>query len=1150
VADLLFSGDNKENGMVKGVAKRYIELAIVVIAVACLILIAGNYYHYDKSLGITIESTTSSLIQSMTKKKVVEKCPPGWIRIQVPDGYLFREKAGPSLWLKIFDTFPLSGKGKERVYRLYDEGSEEKANQNLKDMYQMERFKPVKIKHITWTEDPFKAKYWRYDFYSLRETRHLLATGKKTGDTKYYKKALEIATSFVDNGMDKPHSWDDYHTVAFRSMSLVNLWWKLREAKVLSATDSTKILKALKVHGDFLQDSNHYDAQHNHGINESIALYSLAVNFPEMPGSKAWLSVARNRLDTASKDLIDDDGALVENSPYYHFYILQKFWDLYHYSKLIKVPISFNFDSRFKKMISYATYILQPNLEVPLVGASLRSEIHNDGVFSDIAAQDPYFRYVLSQGKDGQRPPKLNVFFPSTGETILRSAWGDKKDFKDQTQVIFDVGPYRTTHSHLDALSFSLYAAGKSLMPDAGLYSYVKEPLKSYFIGTRAHNTVVVDGKNQKKGAAEPVEFIEGKGFSMQTASHELYDGVTHKRTIALLDKSLVLIVDNLESKDKHKYEQMFHLNPGVRLVRNGLRITTNGSSPNESLTIHQLQPDGLRLSVVKGQQSPPDGLISYQYEKLVPDYSLAYSISASNASFITLVEIGEANENLTTSLSKSKSGIRNLTIDTGKSSFSISIKEEPKTQPKVDVEAPSRRNVPVPTILEDFSKQFNWTLDDTTGAMFLDRRRLLGGKPTMRLITSTSGEPLYASRKLDMDLSNKNLSVRMLVNNPNNLDSLNIKCIDMNGYVATNFLKSAYTNDYNGDWLTVSLGTGYYRDKQGEWSFTDRRFMWRKIKGIEISANSKKGTVCQLSFGAMATIPAQKTGAVVICFDDGHGTILHAFNVMKKYGVKGNIAVIADRPEQSAHGYLTLNQLKNLQNNYGWNLVNHSAHHKNAVLTYYNNNKLEDYRQDVLDGAKYLLENGLNTAPNWYIYPNGATNNSIKRIIGKYYSFARTVRAEPEVFPFGDNLDVKDFNVNEKSTAVQVHNALKDAKLCRQTLILTFHRIWTGPPSSPLPKSNTRVQDFETIIKDIKYQGIPVLTFSELDRLNNIPENKISFDKGNPARQIVRIEAQQTSVFDFWQPAVLYSIVIIAFIIIRLLSRRKRLADYGNTKG
>ena len=99
----------------------------------------------------------------------------------------------------------------------------------------------------------------------------------------------------------------------------------------------------------------------------------------------------------------------------------------------------------------------------------------------------------------------------------MRSGWGSGSDFVNQTQLIFNVGPFRTNHSQLDALAFSLYGQGVALMPGLGLYTYASGTAKDYFWGTSSHNTVVVDGGNQGEGSPIEGTFETGNGYTYQT---------------------------------------------------------------------------------------------------------------------------------------------------------------------------------------------------------------------------------------------------------------------------------------------------------------------------------------------------------------------------------------------------------------------------------------------------------------------------------------------------------------------------------------------------------------------------------------------------------------------------------------------------------
>jgi hypothetical protein len=142
-----------------------------------------------------------------------------------------------------------------------------------------------------------------------------------------------------------------------------------------------------------------------------------------------------------------------------------------------------------------------------------------------------------------------------------------------------------------------------------------------------------------------------------------------------------------------------------------------------------------------------------------------------------------------------------------------------------------------------------------------------------------------------------------------------------------------------------------------------------------------------------------------------------------------------------------------------------------------------------------------------------------MKLIVGQMYKFARTTQSEPETYPFGDRLAVKTLEVQSPKDAetgadniftppAQVAQALADAKRFGNTLILTFHRIHaTASDESGYP-----LNDFKAIADEIKASGLPVLTFSGLDRSNGIPEdNYVHVDLGHPSQTIVRVKVTAT---------------------------------------
>ena len=63
--------------------------------------------------------------------------------------------------------------------------------------------------------------------------------------------------------------------------------------------------------------------------------------------------------------------------------------------------------------------------------------------------------------------------------------------------LIFDCGPLGDGgHGHYDLLSVEAWDGARPLVLDPGRFTYA-EPLRRWFRGTAAHNTVCVDGEDQ-----------------------------------------------------------------------------------------------------------------------------------------------------------------------------------------------------------------------------------------------------------------------------------------------------------------------------------------------------------------------------------------------------------------------------------------------------------------------------------------------------------------------------------------------------------------------------------------------------------------------------------------------------------------------------
>lgn len=631
----------------KGLSDRQLlRLEVVVFMVVLLIFGAKttNYLGIEALQPERLFAAPARFVERTVTRvryhRIIGSCPAETNKIVIDWSYVCRKDTAPNAHVTIFDTYDRLGNRREYIYGNTNSGNIETAKLLVEqNKYDFQRYDLAYIPEPDWTEDPYRDRYWRFNYYGLQMVDDLVYAYRETGEERYAQKARELVNSFAADGIDARYAWDDYHAVAFRTMTLTNFWWKLRERGVLDIDTSNRVLALLERHGQFLSDRKHFEANQNHGVNEAAALHLLATAFPTLPNAPAWQQLATERLEGTLVDLIDADGVLIENSPFYHFYVLRKYWEIYQYDQRQNQPVNPLFKQKLDKMIRYATHILQPDTHPPTIGDSLDSQIFYNEEFEQMAHEYPEFKYVLTKGAHGERPATSNLFLETAGQAILRSDFG--KNFDDQTQVVFQTSGYRSKHSHLDALSLTLSHGPQRLLVDPGLYSYEEDPISAYFETTAAHNTVTVDGKDQQKDKSQLANYAEDETSASATGSHELFEGVTHSRSVALLDKRTVIVIDKLSSESEHTYTQRFNLAPGAAVQQeDGSVIRARFPGREDPLVIRQLQGVD-SLDIVNDQQRGViGGICSNEYKKLLACPQVSATKRGTDVTFVTAIEL------------------------------------------------------------------------------------------------------------------------------------------------------------------------------------------------------------------------------------------------------------------------------------------------------------------------------------------------------------------------------------------------------------------------------------------------------------------------------------------------------------------------------
>ena len=368
----------------------------------------------------------------------------------------------------------------------------------------------------------------------------------------------------------------------------------------------------------------------------------------------------------------------------------------------------------------------------------------------------------------------------------------------------------------------------------------------------------------------------------------------------------------------------------------------------------------------------------------------------------------------------------------------------------------------------------------------------------SLKLTTYGGGDPLEVTKDVSLDLVDTRLYFKTRVSNGDDLADFAILLSNNNWtqQAEYNLQHGVYGVDdiiHDNEWYHFALGESLSRNPHfGAWRLSDASFDWSNIDKVRIVAQSEIGRSVTIDIKDFATAPEQSEEQVVILFDDGWASVLGAAEIMHKYDIKGNVPVITSAIGRER--YLTLDDLKKLQNDYGWNIVNHTNLHKNAVAEYVKKDNFEGYEHDVTDALVYLLQNDLNSAPNWFVYPNGKTDPTTEAFVRQYYTFARSTVDGAETFPFPEPHEVKILSIyTNEATMDDVFGALEDAKRFNQTVMLMFHKFSDGTSSV---FTEWELSDFEKVIEYIHENDINVSTLSELDAINGVPESEFTLQE------------------------------------------------------
>lgn len=394
----------------------------------------------------------------------------------------------------------------------------------------------------------------------------------------------------------------------------------------------------------------HLTPARNHRTLELYAIFLAAVVFPELKGAQDWLTFSLAELQENLQTDLLADGVHCELSTDYHHIVLRNFLGIRRLASMNGIELPVSMDISIKRALEFSLYAHKPDGLIPAISDG------DTANFLDLLRQgyelyaDPAMLYVTTAGQQGQAPKQCSKTFTESGYSIIRSGWGDQEPYHDERYLFFDCAALGAgNHGHLDLLNIEIAAYGRSIIVDPGRFTYDESGETNWrvlFRGTRYHNTVQVDGKNQTRYEAHIHKFkIQGPeplrelraavshpGFDYLhgiAASHEY--PVIHERKILFIAGEYWLICDLMRAEKEHDYELRYHLD--ALAEQRTITCNTAGLIRVEVPNMLILQPHCEDTTLIMEQ-----GFVSPTYGSKYPAPVVNFSRRGATTCFYTLL--------------------------------------------------------------------------------------------------------------------------------------------------------------------------------------------------------------------------------------------------------------------------------------------------------------------------------------------------------------------------------------------------------------------------------------------------------------------------------------------------------------------------------
>lgn len=490
---------------------------------------------------------------------------------------------------------------------------------------------------INWDINPTPDEEWLWQLHRMTFWSNMGIAYWHTGDEKYAEAWVSQLKDWVSknpNDLQHLHAWRSIEA-GIRGEQWIELYQRFVDSPAFTPEVMTVFLNCLYEHATYLMTK--YRSGSNWALFEASGLATIAIFFPEFKDAENWRSEAINRFVKEIDIQVLPDGYQKELSMTYHVNAISDFLGVYEFAVLNGVTDAFpaSYKQKIERMCEVPMKFLLLNGTSPQFGddwEGLANKYSSQFLKWGSVFNRNDFLFIATGGQGGTKPDSTAFASPISGSYSMRSGWTP-----NDICLVIKCGPDGGYHSQPDNGTFVVYAGGRNLTPDAGVYAYSSDPTwRNWFRQTKVHQTLTLNGMNSKY-SPKLLLWQPRDNLDMLVVENQSYDNLKHRRAVFFVDKKYFIVVDDAIGTQTGNVDINFQLAPGSSPVFSNadFSVRSNFSTGWNILIRSQAQQN---MSIVQESQS----WVSFRYNEKQERPAFCFRINKANQTeniqFATLV--------------------------------------------------------------------------------------------------------------------------------------------------------------------------------------------------------------------------------------------------------------------------------------------------------------------------------------------------------------------------------------------------------------------------------------------------------------------------------------------------------------------------------